>query len=163
MALKREIAAAIAIPVVLAVLFLLPPIAFDFLVALVALAALWEFYRLAERTGHPVAKTPGFLGAIAVFSVATWLWSRNPTAGAGPAVAVVVEALLAVVFLAAVAPLFGGVEPVAALSGASSTVLGVLLIALPASAIASRKSSAGSSERGSGRGFRRIPQGYLQP
>ena len=135
--MKREIAAAVAIPVVLAVLFLLPPIAFDFLVALVALAALWEFYRLAERSGHPVAKTPGFLAAIAVLSVATWLWSRPGAAGEGLPAAAVVQALLAVVFLSAVAPLFGGVEPVAALSGASSTVLGVLLIALPASAMCS--------------------------
>jgi phosphatidate cytidylyltransferase len=52
--LKRELAAAIAIPIVMAVLFLLPPLAFNLLVAAVALAALWEFYRLAEKTGLPV-------------------------------------------------------------------------------------------------------------
>jgi CDP-diglyceride synthetase len=48
--LKRELAAAIAIPIVLAVLFLAPPVAFKLLVAAVALGALWEFYRLAEKT-----------------------------------------------------------------------------------------------------------------
>jgi phosphatidate cytidylyltransferase len=135
-ALKREIAAAVAIPIVLAVLFLLPPIAFDFLAALVALAALWEFYRLAERSGHPVAKTVGFLGGIAVFSVATLPWSRPESASVLSA-ALVAEALFAVAFLAVVAPLFGGVEPVAALAGASSTTLGVLIITLPASAMCS--------------------------
>ena len=36
---KRELAAAIAIPIVMAVLFLLPPLAFNLLVAAVALAA----------------------------------------------------------------------------------------------------------------------------
>ncbi len=134
--MKREIAAAVAIPIVLAVLFLLPPIAFDFLAAVVALAALWEFYRLAERSGHPVAKTVGFLGGVAVFSVATWLWTR-PDAGPGLTAAVVVEALLAVAVLAVVAPLFSGVEPAAALAGAGSTLLGVVTIALPASAMCS--------------------------
>ncbi len=132
--MKREIAAAVAIPIVLGVLFFFPPIAFDYLVALVALAALWEFYRLAERSGHPVAKTVGFLGGIAVFSVAPWLWNRpDPPLGIGAAV--VAEALLVLALLAVVAPLFAGVEPVAALAGASSTVLGVLTIALPATAM----------------------------
>src|SRR4029450_7947685 len=36
-----------------------PPIVFNALVALVALAAVWEFYRMAEKTGHPVGKTIG--------------------------------------------------------------------------------------------------------
>jgi CDP-diglyceride synthetase len=40
--LKRELAAAIAIPIVLAVLFLAPPIAFNLLVAAVVLAAILE-------------------------------------------------------------------------------------------------------------------------
>jgi hypothetical protein len=42
---------------VLAVLFLGPPIAFQGLVGVVTLAALYEFLRLAERTGHRVSKT----------------------------------------------------------------------------------------------------------
>ena len=57
--MKRELAAAVAIPVVLATLFLAPPIVFNVLVAMISLGALWEFYRLAEKTGHPVAKTLG--------------------------------------------------------------------------------------------------------
>src|SRR5262249_31734973 len=65
---QRELAAAIAIPIVFAILFFAPPLAFDALVVVVALAALWEFYRLAEKTGHPVAKTVGMLGAVFTFT-----------------------------------------------------------------------------------------------
>jgi len=46
-ALKRELAAAVAIPIVLAILFAGPPLLFNLLVAVVALCALWEFYRMA--------------------------------------------------------------------------------------------------------------------
>ncbi|HEY6066102.1 MAG TPA: phosphatidate cytidylyltransferase, partial [Thermoanaerobaculia bacterium] len=57
--MKRELAAAVAIPLVLAILFLLPPAAFDALVVAIALATVWEFFRIAEKTGLPVAKTVG--------------------------------------------------------------------------------------------------------
>jgi phosphatidate cytidylyltransferase len=123
---RRELAAAIAIPVVLAVLFLAPPIAFNVLVAAIALAALWEFYRLAEKTGLPVAKTVGILGGAAL--LAGWMWLR----GSGT---FVLPGLLAFVFLSSLAPLFAKVELPAALGGASGTVFGVLSIALPATAM----------------------------
>jgi phosphatidate cytidylyltransferase len=123
---RRELAAAIAIPVVLAVLFLAPPLAFNVLVAAVALAALWEFYRLAEKTGLPVAKTVGILGGAALLT--GWMWLL----GSG---AFVLPGLLAFVFLSSLAPLFAKVELPAALGGASGTVFGVLSIALPATAM----------------------------
>jgi phosphatidate cytidylyltransferase len=132
---RRELAAAIAIPVVLAVLFLAPPIAFNLLVAAVALAASWEFYRLAEKTGLSVAKTIGvgsgallllysaaFAEGLFQFSV-SFLWIQP------------IFAVLGVIFLASVAPLFAKVDLPSALGGASATVFGVLSIALPATAM----------------------------
>jgi CDP-diglyceride synthetase len=132
---RRELAAAIAIPVVLAVLFLAPPIAFNLLVAAVALAASWEFYRLAEKTGLSVAKTIGvgsgallllysaaFAEGLFQFSV-SFLWIQP------------IFAVLGVIFLASVAPLFAKVDLPSALCGASATVFGVLSIALPATAM----------------------------
>ena len=112
MALKREAAAAVAIPIVLAILFFTPPFVFDLLVAAVALAALWEFYRLAEKTGHPVAKTVGmFAGVLCmplalisgsdisvmdVYFVTGGLWSG---------------VLILLALLSAIAPLLAGVDP----------------------------------------------------
>jgi phosphatidate cytidylyltransferase len=123
---RRELAAAIAIPVVLAVLFLGPPVAFNLLVAAVALAALWEFYRLAEKTGLPVAKTVGILGGAALLAGWMWLWGSGAS---------VLPGLLTFVFLASLAPLLAKVELSPALGGASATVFGVLSIALPATAM----------------------------
>jgi phosphatidate cytidylyltransferase len=133
LALKRELAAAVAIPIVLAILFLLPPIAFDLLVVAIALAALWEFFRIAEKTGLPVAKTVGLASGLALLlsigiPLAGTEWPRlDGAAWAGVA--------LVSVLLAAVAPLFAGVDLRAALGGASGTVFGVLSIALPATAL----------------------------
>lgn len=137
MALKREIAAAIAIPVVLAVLFLLPPIAFNLLASAVALAALWEFFRLAEKTGYCVAKTIGILGGAAVVLTGAVagtllpflldmasLWLPNP-------LATFMTFLFGCVFLASLAPLLSGVSPATALGSASVTIFGVLSIPLP--------------------------------
>ncbi|HEX9690171.1 MAG TPA: phosphatidate cytidylyltransferase [Thermoanaerobaculia bacterium] len=131
---RRELAAAVAIPIVLAVLFFAPPIAFNLLVAAVTLAALWEFYRLAEKTGLPVAKTVGIVigGAILLWWSAFWGFDLHP---AQPGITVVLGALLVFVFLASVAPLFAGVDLQSALGGASGTVFGVLSIALPATAM----------------------------
>ena len=127
---RRELAAAIAIPVVLAVLFLAPPIAFNVLVAAVALAALWEFYRLAEKTGLPVAKTVGILGGAAVLLWWATLWGDTT-----PGITAAFTGLLVFVFLSSLAPLFGKVDLPAALGGASGTAFGVLSIALPATAM----------------------------
>jgi phosphatidate cytidylyltransferase len=143
-ALKRELAAAVAIPIVLAVVFFLPPLAFHLLVATVTLGALWEFYRLAERTGHPVAKTVGMLAGALVFAAAVVRWSsmssRTPSGllGALPVEAIPAGELLlvlAAVFLASVAPLLASVPPASSLAGAGSTVIGVLSVPLPATAL----------------------------
>jgi phosphatidate cytidylyltransferase len=141
---KRELAGAVAIPIVLAILFLGPPILFNALVALVALGAVWEFYRIAEKTGHPVAKTVGLGASALLLGGAALLWGpfRFETPG-GDIVAVAVKtrpsfwfvAAIAMVFLAAIAPLASKIPPPVALAGAASTVFGIVSIALPATAL----------------------------
>lgn len=133
MALKRELAAGIAIPIVLAVLFLAPPVAFNLLVAVVTLGALWEFYRLAEKAGLPVAKTVGMIAGAALFAGCASL--RGYEDLPHPGILVALAGLLAFVFLSSLAPLFAKVEPTAALGGAAATVFGVLSIAMPATAM----------------------------
>ena len=125
--MKRELAAAVAIPVVLAVLFFAPPVVFNVLVAAIALAALWEFYRIAEKTGLPVAKTVGVAGGAAALSL--------PVLPSTPSAAAIGIALLVLAGLAAVAPLIGRVDLHSALGGAAGTVFGVLSVALPATAL----------------------------
>jgi len=142
--MKRELAAAVAIPLVLAALFLAPPIVFNALVAALTLGAVWEFYKLAERTGHPVAKAVGVAASALLLGGAALLWGpmRFETRS-GEIVEVAVRtgpafwfgAGIAAVLLSAVAPLFSGIAPSAALAGAASTVFGVFSIALPASSI----------------------------
>jgi len=139
LALKREAAAAVVIPIVLAILFFTPPVVFDLLVAAVALAALWEFYRLAEKMGHPVAKTVGMFAGLFCIPLALFLHTSDiyildvyflagrAWIGAG----------ILFAFLSAVAPLFAGVPPSAALGGSASTLFGVFLIALPATTMCS--------------------------
>ena len=72
--MKRELAGAVAIPIVLVILFKGPAILFNGLVAVVALGAVWEFYRIAEKTGHPVAKTVGLAGSALLLGGAAPLW-----------------------------------------------------------------------------------------
>jgi phosphatidate cytidylyltransferase len=142
-ALKRELAAAVAIPVVLAILFLGPPLLFNVLVAVVALGALWEFYRLAEKTGHPVAKTIGLASASLVLGAAALRFAPVHFETAEGTVEVVGRSslvwwygvALATVLAASVAPMLARVAPAVALSAASSTVFGILAIALPATAM----------------------------
>ncbi len=140
MRLKRELAAAVAIPIVLGILFFLPPFVFNLLVAAVALAALWEFYRLAEKTGHPVAKTVGMAaGAVTLLSSAVfwrsvtdlYLFDWHFIVG----VSFVLVSALLLAFLVSVAPLCSGVSPSAALGGAAVTLFGILSVALPATAL----------------------------
>jgi phosphatidate cytidylyltransferase len=131
----RELAAAIAIPIVMAVLFLLPPLAFNLLVAAVALAALWEFYRLAEKTGMPVAKTVGMVSGAAVLLWWGAFWGYDLVVSSGPGITVALAGLLLLVLLSSLAPLFARVDLPASLGGASATVFGVLSVALPATAM----------------------------
>jgi phosphatidate cytidylyltransferase len=128
-ALKREIAAAIAIPLVLAVLFFAPPVVFDGLVGAIALAALWEFYRLAEKTGHPVAKTIGMAGGVLVFFASGFLgvFERSDFR--------VIVILGGVAVLAAVGQIASSVDVSSVLGGTGSTVLGLVLITIPALAM----------------------------
>jgi phosphatidate cytidylyltransferase len=131
LALKRELAAAVAIPIVLGVLFFLPPIWFDILVAAIALAALWEFCRIAEKTGLPVAKGVAVLGWLVVFG--TWFAAVHARSAVGFKPWALGIPVLA--FLCCIAPLLGGVELSRALGGAAATMLGILTVALPAAAM----------------------------
>ncbi len=136
MALKRELAAAIAIPIVFAVLFLAPAVAFNGLVAAVALGALWEFYRLAEKTGLPVAKTVGVAaGGLLLVWWGTFWGNVTPSRPGWITLGLTMVGLLGFVFLSSLAPLFAKVDLPSALGGASGTVFGVLSIALPATAM----------------------------
>ena len=141
--MKRELAAAVAIPIVLAILFLAPPLAFNLLVAAVSLAALWEFYRLAEKSGHPVAKTIGMGAGAVVLIVAAWMFAGDIVMSSSSSSLVLLQPpqfstpgcvafVLVLVLLAAFAPLAGRVTPPLALAGAGSTLFGVLSVALPA-------------------------------
>jgi phosphatidate cytidylyltransferase len=140
----RELAAAVAIPIVLASLFLAPPIVFNLLVAVVALGAVWEFYRMAEKTGHPVAKTLGIVFGGLVLGDAAILWGPfHFVTRSGYLVDIAARQrpggwfalVLLGAGLAALAPLFARVPPAIALSGAASTAFGILTIALPATSL----------------------------
>ena len=140
----RELAAAVAIPIVLAALFLAPPIVFNLLVAVVALGALWEFYRMAEKTGHPVAKTLGIVYGGLVLGDAAILWGPIHFETASGFIVDVaarqrpgtwLALVLLGVGLCALAPLFARVPPGVALAGAGSTAFGILSIALPATSL----------------------------
>ena len=133
--MKRELAAAVAIPIVLGVLFFAPPLAFNLLVAAVTLAALFEFCRLAEKTGHPVSKSVALAGGAAVLLAWAVFWGH---AGAGAdrrGLAAATVLVLSIGALAAIAPLFAGVDPAGGLASAGSTFYGVFAIALPATAL----------------------------
>ena len=142
--MKRELAGAVAIPIVLVILFKGPAILFNALVAVIALGAVWEFYRIAEKTGHPVAKTVGLAGSALLLGGAALLWgSFRFETPAGDLVRVAVRtrpsfwfvAALTIVFLAAIAPMASRVPPASALAGAASTIFGIVSIALPATAM----------------------------
>jgi phosphatidate cytidylyltransferase len=140
---KRELAAAVAIPLVLAALFLTPPLFFNLIVAVISLAAVWEFYRLAEKTGFPVAKVPGIAASSVVLGTAALAWapvrfeiSRGLVEIVGrTSLAWWYGATLAAVFLVALALLFSRIRPEAAMAGAGATVFGVLSVALPATSL----------------------------
>ena len=140
----------VAIPIVLAVLFFFPP-SFSICSSAIALAALWEFYRIAEKTGHPVAKTLGMALAAILLAYAAVLWTRQglpswlpelrPEARAGRLFA----AAIAAGILTSLAPLLARVSPNLALASAASTLFGVAAIAVPAAAICYLRSPFGDS------------------
>jgi len=154
--LAREAAALVAIPLVLAVLFLLPPIAFNLLGAAIALAALWEFYRLAEKTGHPVAKTVGLAAAAILLLGAAMVWTSRgvPEAAvrlfAGLRDGGLLAAAVALVLVVSLTPLLGKVTPPQALAGAASTFFGVFAVAMPAAALFYLRSPFGDGSAGLG-------------
>ncbi|MGH9399539.1 MAG: phosphatidate cytidylyltransferase, partial [Thermoanaerobaculia bacterium] len=143
MARKRELAAAVAIPIVLAILFTTPPVVFDVLVAGIALCALWEFYRLAEKTGHPVSKTVGMLGGLVTMLMALlampWhsAWSviqvdlQQALSFWAPGEPLLRWCLIGTI-ATCVGMLISRVPPSAALAGAGSTLFGVFVVVLPA-------------------------------
>src|SRR5262249_13269704 len=141
--MRRELSRAVAIPIGLAVLFAGPPLLFNVLVAVVALCALWEFYRMAEKSGHRVAKTLGFAAAGLVLGAAALRWGPIHFETTGETIEVVGRsspvwwygASIAFVFAASIAPLLGRLEPTAALSCAAATVFGVGAVALPATSL----------------------------
>lgn len=144
MAGKRELAAAVAIPIVFAILFLAPPWGFNLLVTAVALAALWEFYKIAEKSGHPASKTIGMSAGFLTLALAPLLWSRGfsaavPIGGVffGPpsSTAMLLAGAILLAPLSALAILLSGISPPSALGGAAATLFGVFLIALPATAM----------------------------
>ena len=103
---------------------------------MVALAALWEFYRIAEKSGHPASKTVGTPARSCSWQL---LRRRDRSSGLGPWISLAASALPgAAIFLLPchrLAVLFSGVSPPAALGGAASTVFGVFSIPLPATAL----------------------------
>ncbi len=125
-------------------LFLAPPIAFNVLVAFVALGALWEFYRIAEKSGLPVAKMVGIaLGGIVLGNAAVYWGPIRFQTPSGLLVEILARErpgrwlaiLLVGALLSALAPLFARVAPAVSLAGASATIFGVLIVALPAAAM----------------------------
>jgi phosphatidate cytidylyltransferase len=144
---QRELAALVAIPLVLAVLFFLPPIFFNVLVAAVALAALWEFYRLAEKSGHPVAKILGIALAALLLFHGVILWTP---AGSAVTPAAIFAELIAAVLLVSLAPLAARLPPAVALSSAASTLFGIFAVAAPALALCYLRSPFGPESAGFG-------------
>jgi phosphatidate cytidylyltransferase len=125
---EREISGAIAIPVVLAILWFAPPWAFGLLAAAVGVATLHEFFRLAEASGIPVPKRLGLsLGAAALVFAVFPPVRVTPVAAAVAAFAV--AALFATAALAAAVPLER------ALAACAAPLFGFATIVLPVSAM----------------------------
>ncbi len=141
--MKRELAAAVAIPIVLLSLFHAAAIVFNVLVAFISLGALWEFYRIAEKTGLPVSKSVGIVFGGLVLGDAAILWGPIRFLTKSGLVEITARerptgwfALILVgIALCALAPLLARVTPAAALGGAGATAFGVLSVALPATTL----------------------------
>lgn len=142
MKLQRELSALVAIPAVLAILWLAPAWAFGSLVALLALATLAEFYRLAERSGAPVPKWIALAVAAATLAAAV-----VPTPS--PSGLTVAGGLSAAAALFAVTLMVSGISVGQALSGTAVTALGFPMIVFPCCALIwlDRASLGGASSR----------------
>lgn len=128
MRFQRELSAAVAIPAVLAILFLAPPWGFGSLVAFLALATLREFYRLAEAQGLPVPKWIALAFAAAVLAAAVW-------PAPSPSGITVAGGLFLAAALFATALMLAGIPTAQALSGTAVTTLGLPLIVFPCCAL----------------------------
>jgi phosphatidate cytidylyltransferase len=142
MRFQRELSAFIAIPAVLAILWLAPPWGFGALVSLLALATLYEFYRLAESSRIPVPKWIALALAAAIL-VATVVPAPSPSG------ITVAGGIFACAALFAVALMISGIPTAQALSGTAVTALGLPLIVFPCCALIwlDRANLAGASAR----------------
>jgi phosphatidate cytidylyltransferase len=124
MRFQRELSAGIAIPLVAAVIWFAPPGAFGALAALLGLATLHEFYRLAEATGLPVPKWLALLLSAAVLAAAA-------VPAASPSGVVVAGGVFFMAGLFALAELVSAVPMTRALAGTGVALLGVGLVVFP--------------------------------
>ena len=128
MRFQRELSAAVAIPAVLAILWFAPPWGFGTLVALLSLATLLEFYRLAEASGIPVPKWLAL-----VFSAAVLVSAVVPAPS--PSGITVAGGVFLAAALFAIALMISGIPIARALSGTAVATLGLPLIVFPCCAL----------------------------
>jgi phosphatidate cytidylyltransferase len=142
MRFQRELSAAVAIPAVLAILWFAPPRVFGALVAVLAVATLAEFYRLAERSGIPVPKWIALAVAAAILA-ATVFPAPSPSG------LTVAGGVFAAAAIFATTLMLSGVPMAQALSGTAATTLGLPLVVFPCCALIwlDRANLAGSSGR----------------
>ena len=142
MRFQRELSAAVAIPAVLAILWFAPPWGFGALVALLALATLHEFYRLAEASGIPVPKWIALAFAAAVLAAAV-------VPAPSPSGLTVAGGMFLAAAIFATTLMVAGIPTARALSGTAVTTLGLPLIVFPCCALIwlARANLPGASER----------------
>jgi phosphatidate cytidylyltransferase len=128
MRLQRELSAAVAIPAVLAVLFLAPAWAFGLLAAGVGLATVAEFSRLAEASGLPVPRRLVLVVSALALAAAVFPSASPP----GLAVA---GAMFAAAALFAVGLLVSGAPLDRAMAGAGASLLPLALVVVPFGAL----------------------------
>ncbi len=124
MRFQREASAAVAIPLVAAVLWFAPPYVFGALAALLGLATLHEFYRLAQASGLPVPKWLALFLSAGVLAAAA-------VPAASPSGVVVAGGIFLMASLFAAAVLVSAAPMSRALSGAGVALLGVALVVFP--------------------------------
>ncbi|MGH9443038.1 MAG: phosphatidate cytidylyltransferase [Thermoanaerobaculia bacterium] len=124
MKLQREISAGVAIPIVAAVLWFAPPWAFGMLVAILGLATLREFCRLAEAAGLPIPKWLVLLPAAGVLAAAA-------IPAVSPSGVVVAGGVFFLAALFSAAELVSDAPLPLSLAGAGASLLGIALVVLP--------------------------------